>query len=360
VRLEEPAWWYAAGADPRARLLAPIGSAYGALVAARLRLARPAVARRPVICVGNFTVGGSGKTPLALAIAAMLKARGRPPAFLTRGYGGTVRGPHLVDVERDTAGLVGDEPLLLARAATTMVSAQRASGADRIAEITPPGSVIVMDDGLQNPGLAKDLALAIVDARRGLGNGRVFPAGPLRAPLDFQLGLVDGIILNAAPGTRQKAEIAASGLRDRFEGPVIIAETMPDGDTGWLERARVTAFAGIANPDRFFRLLERLGATIVQRVTFPDHHLPTEAEAAALLASARGSDIVLVTTEKDAARLGGLSGALGDLIGAARVLAIRVGFSERDLTRLEALIDGMLKHPGEARLMRDRPPPRRA
>ena len=193
---EEPSWWYNREAALAQRLLDPVARIWAWSAVRRLRTGKPHRVGLPVVCVGNFTAGGTGKTPLALYLARALADRGERPAFLTRGYGGRLRGPHVVDTALDTAADVGDEPLLLARQALTVVARDRAKGAALIAGLSglAPPTAIVMDDGLQNPGLAKDLSIAVVDARRGLGNGRVIPAGPLRAPLAAQLRIVDAIV----------------------------------------------------------------------------------------------------------------------------------------------------------------------
>ena len=194
--LEEPSWWYDASEDDlRVRALRPISGLFGWAAQRRLLNAKPYQSRLPVICVGNFTAGGTGKTPLSLMIATLLKERGAKPAFLTRGYSGRKTGPVWVNPSADLASDVGDEPLLLAACAPTMVARDRAKGAQEI-EASPMASHIIMDDGLQNPSLAKALSIAVVDAVRGLGNGEVIPAGPLRAPIDFQFGLVDAVVVN--------------------------------------------------------------------------------------------------------------------------------------------------------------------
>src|SRR3990172_10587814 len=183
MRREAPFWWYR-NKGAVAALLAPLGQLYGRIAEARARGAAPYRSRLPVICIGNFTAGGAGKTPTAIAVAELLKGLGMRPAFLTRGYGGKSRGPVVV-AKGQTAAAVGDEPLLLAEHAPTMVAADRVLGAKAI-ETTDASvvdaSVIVMDDGFQNPHLAKDLSLIVVDSEVGIGNGLVMPAGPLRAP----------------------------------------------------------------------------------------------------------------------------------------------------------------------------------
>jgi tetraacyldisaccharide 4'-kinase len=203
-----------------------------------------------------------------------------------------------------------------------------------------------MDDGLQNPSLAKDLTLAIVDAARGLGNGEVIPAGPLRAPLDVQLGLTDAIVLNTPPNAADAAEgsgpappaLLLEALRRDFPGPVIAASAEAATEAGALTGAPLVAFAGIANPARFFALLERLGGRIAAHLVFKDHHAYSESDAERLLALAVTHGATLVTTEKDHVRLVGYGGARERLAKAATALPIRLAFSEQDGHRLSELV----------------------
>jgi tetraacyldisaccharide 4'-kinase len=348
VRIDEPPWWY--GAAPGAALsvvagcLLPLGALYG--WAARTRYARVAPYRSslPVICVGNLTAGGTGKTPLTLHLCERLHAAGRRPAVLTRGYGGHLAGPHWV-AEGDGADAVGDEALLLARAAPTLVARDRAAGARAIemakASGAVPADVIVMDDGLQNPQLAKDLTLAVVDGTRGLGNGRVMPAGPLRAPLAFQLALVDAIVVNA-PAPDAGAAVAER-LRQRFDDPVLRCVTVVAGDARWLRGQRVLAWAGIGAPQRFFAMLRSLGADLVETMAFGDHQRLGEADAQRLLTLAEQRSAALVSTAKDMARLQGAGGALANLSAATKVLPIRLQFAAPDAERLAALIAGAVR-----------------
>jgi tetraacyldisaccharide 4'-kinase len=342
ARLDEPSWWYGdgerAGRSLRrsavAGCLAPLGALYGWIARTRYACAKPYRARLPVVCVGNLTVGGTGKTPLTLHLCGHLRAAGLHPAVLTRGYGGSHAGPHWA-AEGDGADAVGDEALLLARAAPTLVSRDRAAGAQAI-EARAAFDVIVMDDGLQNPQLSKDLTLAVVDGTRGLGNGRVMPAGPLRAPLGFQLGLVDAIVVNARePGA---GDAVADWLRGRFDGPVLRCATVVAGDAAWLNGRRVVAWAGIAAPHRFFAMLRSLGAEVMETIAFGDHQRLTEADARRLLALAERRSAALVSTEKDLARLTGVAGSLAALAAATRVLPIALHFTALDAERLAALI----------------------
>jgi tetraacyldisaccharide 4'-kinase len=355
VRLDEPSWWYASGPDGRARWLAPVGRLYGRIVEKRYRGTEPYRARLLVICIGNFTLGGTGKTPLAILVARLLRDKGETPAFLTRGYGGCNAGPFWIDPERTTAADGGDEPLLLARVAPTMVARDRREGA-RAIEVSDRGvSVIVMDDGLQNPALAKDLTIAVVDGTRGFGNGHVFPAGPLRAPLPFQLTLADAIVCNrgAVAIGEDKTAVPADGiqsqLRRSFPGPVLESGIRARA-AEWLSGQSVIAFAGIGNPARFFDMVQQLGGMIAEQAVYPDHHPFSEREAADLLQRAQARGALLVTTEKDHARLAGArNGALGTLAAEARVLGIEAVFPERDLNRLSSLLDAARAHSNAGR-----------
>jgi len=316
--MREPGFWWRrslAGA-----LLAPAGALYGAVSAARMR--RPGVrAAVPVICVGNLTLGGSGKTPTAIAIAQLLKDRGHTPVMLTRGYGGRERGPLRVTPQA-RAETVGDEPLLLARAAPTIVAADRPAGAALAVE--HGADVIVMDDGLQNPSLQKDLSLAVVDGRRGIGNGRVFPAGPLRAPLAAQLRHIDAaLIVGEADGAAPVIAVTLAHHR-----PVFHAALAPDPLTvaQWRGR-RVLAFAGIGDPQKFFDTLAEAGIDTAIRRAFPDHHRYTAQEAAALIATAERDRLHLLTTEKDLVRIAG-DAALTALAARASALPVTLELRE--------------------------------
>jgi tetraacyldisaccharide 4'-kinase len=313
--MAEPAfWWRPAGIA--ARLLAPTATVYGAVAGRRLKR-QGYRASVPVLCIGNPTVGGAGKTPTALRVARMLAAAGERPVFLSRGYGGRQRGPHMVDPEHDRAVDVGDEPLLLARAAPTVVAHDRVAGAKTA--IAAGGSVIVMDDGLQNPSLAKDFSVLVVDGRRGLGNARVLPAGPLRAPLDAQLERTDAVVLVGAIGEAAAAVVALAQARKR---PLFRAWLAPDRDAvAALAGRRVLAFAGIGDPEKAFATLRDAGITVAATRAFADHHRYTSQEAQSLCRQADADGLVLVTTEKDRARLQG-DDAMTEL--AARVQALPV------------------------------------
>jgi tetraacyldisaccharide 4'-kinase len=284
-------------------LLRPSAALYGAVAAWRMGR-RGDRAALPVICVGNFTVGGAGKTPAALTIAALLAAMGERPAFLTRGYGGAAPGPLRVDPERHGAAEIGDEPLLLARAAPTIVSRNRPAGA-RLA-VETGANALVMDDGLQNPSLVKNLSFAVVDAATGVGNGLPLPAGPLRAPLEAQWPRVDAVIV-VGEGEAGEALVREA---ERRRKPVLRARIAPDAhEAAGLHGRRVLAFAGIGRPQKFFETLGACGATVERRHAFPDHHPYTAAEVNGLVAEAAAEGLTPVTTEKDRVRLEWLDGA---------------------------------------------------
>jgi tetraacyldisaccharide 4'-kinase len=311
---EPPFWWRAAGI--KACLLAPAAAIYGAVAASRLKREgyRAGV---PVICIGNPTLGGAGKTPTALAVAHMLKAAGERPVFLSRGYGGRQRGPLLVAPDRDRAADVGDEPLLLARVAPTVVAQDRVEGAK--AAHAAGASVIVMDDGFQNPSLAKDFSVLVIDGRRGLGNSRVFPAGPLRAPLDAQLARADAVVVVGAVG--EVAAVARAAVEAR-KVPLFQARLEPDRDAiAALAGRRVLAFAGIGNPEKVFATLREAGVAVAATRSFADHHRYTQADARDLCRQADAEGLTLVTSEKDTARLQGEE-AMTELAARVRVLPV--------------------------------------
>ncbi len=334
VRKSPPKWWYGKKPPLAANALWPVSALYGAIAERRLRNAKPYRSVLPVICVGNFTVGGAGKTPVALTVAALLRAAGRSPAFLTRGYGGAERGPHLVHIY-DSADRVGDEPLLLARAAPTVVSRDRAAGAKLLQSLDV--DTIVMDDGFQNPSLAKDFNLIVVDGGAGIGTGRVFPLGPLRAPIEFQLSKTDAVVILGGEAGGGDAVSFLNPKEGAPAPPIFKARIVSLAGDG-LPGARVIAFCGIGRPAKFYGTLREAGASIVKTRSFPDHHAYTEAEARLLLGEARALKAALITTEKDAARLQGKLGALGALSQAAAALPIAAEFEPEDEAALSALL----------------------
>jgi tetraacyldisaccharide 4'-kinase len=312
-------WWRPGGRAPA--LLAPLAALYGAVAGRRLarRGARAAV---PVVCIGNLTVGGAGKTPAAMTVVRMLADAGETPVLLSRGYGGTCPGPLRVDPARHRAEDVGDEPLLLAGVAATIVARDRVKGA--AAAAAAGASVIVMDDGFQNPSLEKDCSVLVLDARRGIGNGRMIPAGPMRAPLDAQLGRAAALVVVGA-----SSGAAAVVAKARTRGlPVFRAHIVPDADvSAALARTPVLAFAGIGDPEKLFATLAAAGVTVATTRSFPDHHRYTGAQARALCEDAERMGLTLVTTEKDLARIQGEQ-ELAGLAARARALPVTLALDD--------------------------------
>jgi tetraacyldisaccharide 4'-kinase len=302
-------------------LLAPVAAGYG-IEAARRMKRQGARAGVPVICVGNFTLGGSGKTPTTIAVAELLIAAGHRPALLTRGYGGSEAGPFIVDPHNHDATKVGDEALLLAQVAPAIVAHDRAAGASAAA--TNGADVIVMDDGLQNASLQKDFTIAVIDGTRGIGNGRVFPAGPLRAPLAAQFARVNALLVigGSAGAAGLDNEIRARRL------PVFHGELVPDAAAVAAAGGRpALAFAGIGNPDKFFATVTAAGIEVAERRAFPDHHRYSGEEAGDLIMQAERQGLRLVTTAKDHARMGG-DPNLAALAARAHVLPVRLEVKE--------------------------------
>ncbi len=344
---DEPNWWY--GTDGSGhftqRLLEPAAWLYARMAQRRFDKAVPYRSRLPVICVGNFTAGGTGKTPLAQLIAAHLSSQGRRPVVLSRGYGGANKGPERVRPEAHRAAEVGDEPLLLAQSVPVVIARDRPAGVRLIESMAEAADVIIMDDGLQNPSVHKDLTIALIDGARGVGNGAVIPAGPLRAPIEFQLGLADAIVVNGR-GTAGRETLVRDTLKRQFPGPVLEAQVVAADDTSWLALKPVLAYSGIGNPARFFAALDALGARVVERRTFGDHHQFKDREAQDLMAAADAHGAQLVTTQKDWVRLSREGGALGVLQQSSRVLPIKLAFEAQDEARLLALIEAAVRTGG--------------
>ena len=312
-----PFWWEAA--DWRAGALWPFSALYGLAASYRMRAAPRAETGVPVLCIGNFTVGGEGKTPVAIALGREAREQGLRPGFLSRGHGGSFSGPHLVNRHHDSARLVGDEPLLLADHAATVVTPDRAAGAKRLIE--EGCDFILMDDGFQSARIQIDHALIVVDAARGLGNGHVIPGGPLRAPLLEQLRHADAILrMGAGEGADEVVRMASRAGKPIFEARV----EPKDGPD--LADKELLAFAGIGNPGKFFETLRQAGGKIAVERSFPDHHAFREEELRELSSLAEAGGYALVTTAKDAVRLRHGSAAMRAFAECVHVLEIDVVF----------------------------------
>jgi tetraacyldisaccharide 4'-kinase len=317
ARREPAFWWHPPGLI--SGVLSPLAGAYGAVAA--WRMAQPGrAAGIPVLCIGNLTLGGAGKTPAAIVVAQILATAGRRPIVLSRGYGGSLSGPVGVDPAHHRSADVGDEPMLLARVAPTIVSRDRAAGAD--AACVAGAGLIVMDDGFQNPALHKDRSILVVDGRRGIGNGKVFPAGPLRAPLKIQLRRAHAVLIIGVGAAGEAVAARAERL------PVFHGRLEPDAQALAVLKGRsVLAFAGIGDPEKFFSTLRDAGIEIGAAIPFPDHHRYRRFEARDLIERAGREGLVPVTTEKDMARLYGQDD-LAALAGIARTLPVTLRVAE--------------------------------
>lgn len=293
--MKAPAFW-SRPPGLLARLLQPLAWIYGAVAAGRMSRDGADVGV-PVLCIGNFTAGGAGKTPSALLAVQVAGAAGLRPFIVSRGYGGNLQGPVNVDPRRHDADDCGDEPLLLSRFAPVVVARDRAQGA--ALAVAEGAELIVMDDGMQSRSIRKDTVIAVVDGGAGVGNGLCLPAGPLRAPLGSQIAMVDAVLVigAGAPGDAV-ATLAASAGKAVLRGRLV-----PSGrDVEQLRGRRLLAFAGIGRPEKFFDTLREAGLDLPRTRAFADHHAYRLDEARALLAEAEADGLMPVTTEKDATR----------------------------------------------------------
>ena len=249
----------------------------------------------PVICVGNLTMGGAGKTPTARAILSLIAEHGKfaTPCFLMRGYGGNVKGPLEVDPTQHTAWDVGDEALMQAQHAPVIVSSDRYQGA--MLAKNCGYDLIVMDDGFQNPKLKKDLSFIVVDGGFSFGNNCCFPSGPLREPVAIGAKRANAaIVINRDEHT----DVSALGSLKQFNAKISLKDKIPEGD-----KRKVVAFAGISRPEKFFNTLEQHGYNLYAHYSFPDHHIFTHGELKTIEDRAKNANVSIITTEKDWIRL---------------------------------------------------------
>ena len=319
-----PFWW--SGSDWRAWSLYPVSWVYGAVARSRMENAPRREVSAPVLCVGNFTVGGAGKTPTALALCAEAAKAGYTPGFLSRGYGGSLRSVALVDRKRHYAADVGDEPLLLAEKAPTVVSPDRYAGAKKL--LGEGVDFIIMDDGFQSAAIRFDFALLVVDAMRGIGNGHVIPGGPVRAPMLDQMRNASALLV-IGDGTAADPVVRIAG---RAAKPVYSARLAVRKPRSFKGR-RVLAYAAIGNPKKFFSSLHGTGAHVVAERSFGDHHRFGEDEAADLIESAAKHKLELITTSKDMARLRDARGKAAELAEKSVVLEVQLRFEQAGLAR---------------------------
>ncbi|MBB5692672.1 tetraacyldisaccharide 4'-kinase [Muricoccus pecuniae] len=319
--MRAPDFWTGDGGGLAPILLSPIAALYASATARRV--ARPGWhAPVPVICCGNATAGGAGKTSLALDLGQRLANRGVAAHFLTRGYGGTERGPIRVEPGKHDSRAVGDEALLLAAEQPTWVAADRAAGAR--AAVEAGAQVIVMDDGLQNPTLEKDLSFLTIDGSYGFGNGRVIPAGPLREPVANAAGRARAAVLIGDDETGALAHLPP-GM------PVLRARTVPGPEAAQLSGQPVFAFCGIGNPRKFFATLAGAGASIAGRASFADHYPYDAGDMRDLMAEADRLRAIPVTTRKDFVRI--------PPAFRSRVTVVTVTLAWDEAAQLEAMLD---------------------
>lgn len=325
--MRAPGFWYARPGW-QSVLLAPLGAVYACLTARRLRRGRPTDPGVPVVCVGNVNAGGTGKTPTVIALAERLAARGIAVHIVSRGYGGRVEGPVRVDPAALTAADVGDEPLLMAAFAPTWVARRRSDGCR--AAVAAGAQAVLMDDGHQDPSVAKTLSIVVADAARGFGNGRCIPAGPLREPAEVGLRRAQALLTigDRAAQDRFTTFWPTPGI-PRLTGRLEPLETGMD----W-QGLRVLAFAGIGHPGKFFATLKGLGADLVRTVALDDHQPLSPALIARLEADAAALGAQLVTTEKDAVRL--------PASVRGQVLALPIRLVVDDGPALDALLDRLV------------------
>ena len=299
-------------------LLWPLGRIYNCATNLRIKLKSAKKVDIPVICIGNITAGGTGKTPVAVSIAALLQKQGKKPFFVSRGYGGSLKNI-VVNAQKHTPQQCGDEPLILARQAPVVVNPDRYAGALTAAQ--NGAELIIMDDGFQNPGLHKDLSFLVFDGNFGLGNGRCIPSGPLREDLESGLKRADAAIII---GTDR------CNLRSRFDIPCFSAQIAPAPLK--IKNPHITAFAGIGRPSKFYRSLKDCGFNLLKTHDFPDHHCYSEEELFALISEAEKLGADIYTTSKDYVKIP------SELKNRFKVLEIAIQWEDET-----ALLDFILK-----------------
>ena len=327
--MQAPKFWYRSRSW-QAVLLSPLGALYEWATARRQKNARPTRVDIPVICIGNLNVGGTGKTPTTIALAQMLTSRGIAVHIVSRGYGGSLQAVTQVDPTVHTADETGDEPLLMAAFAPTWVANERVAGA-RAAQ-DAGAKVILLDDGFQDPSLAKDLSIIVVDAARGFGNGHCLPAGPLREHVHVGLKRADAVISIGEPQAQAQFRERSADQLGRIEHLTASLKPIEMG-MPWAD-GRYLAFAGIGDPEKFFATLHGLGAPLVRTVALDDHQKLARPMIQRLMKEAQSMNAQLVTTEKDAARLP------ADLRSGILSLPVRLEFD--DSNALDTLLEPVL------------------
>ena len=327
--MRPPEFWYKPESSIVPKLLWPAGFAYSLASGIRRTLSKTWHPSVPVICIGNLVVGGSGKTPTAIAVAHYLKKKGLDIHFLSRGYGGTVNSPVRVDPCRHGVQVVGDEPILLAKVAPTWISGNRQATAELA--IKAGAEILVMDDGFQNPTIHKDISILVIDGETGFGNGQIIPAGPLREPVTKGLNRANAalIIGNDVHGLSTTLKQPGSSVINVLRGHLAPARSMAE-----LNGKKVFAFAGIGRPKKFFDTLKGIGCSVTGTAEFPDHHIYTVDEISHLVQKANDMSAILVTTSKDRTRL--------DKTAVDKVTEVPISLQWEDYSALDSLFESIL------------------
>ena len=327
--LKTPKFWL--GMNWQSILLFPLSFIWRLGHYLRQKNVKPEKINVPIICVGNLTVGGSGKTPVVITLCRFLSGIGKSPSVLTRGFGGNKKGPIFVNTNIHQTSDVGDEPLMMAHSLDVCVSRNRPSGAKHIITNIKT-DCIVMDDGLQNPTLEKDLKVAVFDGKFGIGNGLLLPAGPMRERLEEGLQNVDVVVFNGEDETNLTRKIPSNI-------PVFTGELRPDDEIiEVMKNRRVYGFAGIGNPSRFFKTLNSIGANVVGEAHFADHHPYTDTDMTQLNQEANQAGSELVTTQKDWMRL---PAKWRDRV---LIVPVRIHFSASDTIKLVSYLETTFKN----------------
>ncbi len=327
-----PFWWQKNSWQGYA--LSPLSYIYGRIAAKRMDMEASKKVEVPVICVGNFVVGGAGKTPTVHMLAKYARSKGFKVGILSRGHGGAITTPTVVQLEKHNAHDVGDEALLHANNSTTVISANRVVGAELL--IKEKCTIILMDDGFQNPSLYKDFNLVVVDAKRGLGNGFAMPSGPMRVPFKHQLHHADAVFVTGK-GDAGDLVIRKSA---RAGKPTFLSKLEVQGRTKY-KGEKALAFAGIADPSKFFDTLIEIGVDLMVSQGFGDHHVFTEEECADLIDRSKTEVLQLFTTEKDAARLKGMGEAQDKVLELSEV--VKIALKPEDPAMLKRIFETTLK-----------------
>lgn len=266
-------------------ILLPFGWCYHFITTLRIKFKSPYKADVPVICIGNLTAGGTGKTPVAIAIADILKQNNKNPFFISRGYGGKLSGV-IVDKKKHTPKDVGDEPLLLSDIAPVCINANRADAAQQA--VSSGANILVMDDGFQNPSLYKDLSFLVFNGNFGIGNGGIIPSGPLRENFNSGIRRADAIIIIGEDKTN---------LVQKTDLPIFFADIEEEKPN--VKNKNVYAFAGIGYPKKLYQSLKKAGFNVIKTQDFPDHHFYTKEELQEIITTAKNENLAIFTTSKD-------------------------------------------------------------